>query len=267
MAAVTPPVRVDLTSLLTARGEPVRLGITSQAPIDRVVVRLGGAETVFDQPAETGARWDLEVPVPPGTTGGVPVEVEIAFEAGMVARRTLQVIVTGDTTDELPQAAPGAPGGRDRDQPDRRKEEAAGQGARVAEDQAQAGKALYPPDLRDLERLPGSDELLTFHAPSGVVPPGVTVAIYATSQREIAGITVTNLRHLHSSRRWSAQGRQIWRVLAISPVDAKGTLEVPVRVTFTDGLVEERVVHFTVDRFAPVPLIPGYNVPYPTAVP
>jgi hypothetical protein len=262
-AAITPAVRVDLTSLLAAPQEPIRLGISSEAPIARVVVTIDSHQTVFERAEDAGDRFDLEVPVSPGVEGAQSVEVAIEFRQGQVARRTLQVIVDGGAASQATTASDREPRPASAVEPsDRPQTATSGSPPAVPE----AGTP-YPGSFGDLVRLPGSDELLTFSAPADTVSPGVTVAVYVSSSEPISDITVMNLRFLRNTRNWTLQGGQkIWRVLTISRRDAVDTLEVPIRVTFADGSVEDRVVTFAVDWYAPVPLIPGYNVPLPAGL-
>lgn len=269
-SAITPPVRLELASLLTGRDQPIRLVVTSPAPIARVRISAAGASTVHERPDGASGTWTLEVPVPPVPAGALNLEVTIEFEEGQVAQRTVQAIVTGEpapaaetkvATAELgPVEEPASSAGEAQDRPVETRPEP---GEPEAIDERGRPLQPNPVDPKYLVSLPGSDELLSFRATSATVPPGITLAVYVTSTKEISSIRITNLRHLQSSRERQVEGRQLLWVLSISPLDAAERVDVPIEVTFTDGLVERRIVSFEVDRYAPIPLIPGYNVPLP----
>jgi hypothetical protein len=349
-AAITPPVRLDLQSLLVTADEPIRITIQSPAAISRVTLELGANQAVVEPAPAAGLAepWRLELPLPPTPGGAARLNVTVEFTQGQVAERTLQLVVVGEpATDvlaggqwrarkvdspvqDVPAAAPAAtpeaeaalppspeadagpgaagaqdaPAAPDADAapvgahegpaPAAAESEVVGEArgrseletvlppaqqpsvdedvagrARAAAPELDSGAADSPSgraipyglDPEEFVLLPGSDGRISFRSPAAVVPPGVTVSLYVTSEKPIERIRVTNLRYLQSYGEVELLGQPLRRVLTISPIDAVGTIQVPVEVTFTDGTVENRIVTFEVDRYAPVPIIPGHNVP------
>lgn len=343
-AAVTPPVRLDLGSLLATPDEPIRITAQSPSRISRIVVELAGHQAVVEPEAasDAGGPWRLELPLPPVPPGATNLEVTVEFAGGQVAQRVLQLVVVGppvraddraqgtqpwqaraaepsepaepqDAMAELeperaespdpelsteeavttsrPENGPAADESadqsaagpddeervtgeeqaeepaRDRVAPDRAAGQRLDENAATRADNMPAADSIGRPlaihglDPDSFALLPGSDELISFRAPSAVVPPGVTLALYVSSQKPIERVRVTNLRHLHSFSEIELAGQSLQRVLTISPIDAAGVVVVPVEVRFTDGTVENRTVTLELDRYAPIPIIPGHNVP------
>lgn len=276
-ATVTPPVKLQLESFVVELGSPIGVTVSSSAAIARISVESGGESRLFESPSVPG-EWHLAFPSSGLPAGPANLDLSIEFTSGQVAYRTVQVILTGEARptarameekQTAPPPEPGLPDVAEREEgatetrADREGDPSQGPLPVVPSREANPGLEQLPAYLSSLVELSGSDELLSFRAPSSTVPPGVMLAVYVSSAKEIASIEVTNLRHLDAAFHFRRAEAEFRWVLSISPLDPAETLDIPVEVTFTDGSVARRVVSFDVDRYAPVPLIPGYNVPLP----